>query len=146
RVEAGGPHRGVDPEEESDQGGDGEGQQDGVRRDDGLDGLSGGPAEAEAVEQVGAPGAAQEADGPAGDADHGGLDQELGEDVPPGGADGLADPDLAGALGHRDQHDVHDPDPADDEGDPGHRPEEDGDEPGDLVRRLQQGVLAEDGE
>ena len=32
-------------------------------------------------------------------------------------ADGLAQPDLAGPLGHRDQHDVHDPDPADEQAD-----------------------------
>ena len=33
------------------------------------------------------------------------------------GAEGAADPDLAGALGDRRQHDVHDPDPAHQEGD-----------------------------
>src|SRR5256885_9686914 len=42
---------------------------------------------------------------------------ELAEDVPPPGAERLADPDLAGALGHRHQHDVHDNDPADHERD-----------------------------
>src|SRR5579871_6002495 len=42
--------------------------------------------------------------------DNGGLDQELQEDVARGGADGLADADLAGALRDRDQHDIHDPD------------------------------------
>ena len=41
------------------------------------------------------------------------LDQELQQDVAPGGAERLADADLAGALGDRDQHDVHDPDAAD---------------------------------
>jgi hypothetical protein len=49
------------------------------------------------------------------DAEHHRLDQELREDVEAAGADGLANADLAGALGHRDEHDVHDPNAADDE-------------------------------
>ena len=44
--------------------------------------------------------------------DEGALDQELLEDVLRVAPERLADPDLAGALGHRHQHDVHDPDPA----------------------------------
>ena len=48
-----------------------------------------------------------------------GLDEELGEDVAAARADGLADADLARPLADRDQHDVHDPDAADDERDRG---------------------------
>ena len=47
------------------------------------------------------------------------LDQELLGDVPPLGAQGPADADLAGPLGHRRQHDVHDADAADQERDRG---------------------------
>ena len=46
-----------------------------------------------------------------------GLEQELGEDRRLGCADGLADPDLAGALGDGDEHDVHHADPADEQRD-----------------------------
>ena len=45
--------------------------------------------------------------------DHDGLDQELDEDLPTGGAEGLADPDLAHPLGERGEHDVGDDDAAD---------------------------------
>ena len=43
---------------------------------------------------------------------HGGFEQELNQDVGLAGAHGFADADLIGALGHRDQHDVHDADAA----------------------------------
>ena len=46
-----------------------------------------------------------------------GLHQELGEDVPPARPDGHPEADLAGPLGHRHQHDVHDADAADQERD-----------------------------
>ena len=49
---------------------------------------------------------------PADAADHAGLDQKLGDNAFALCADGLADTDLPGALGHGDQHDVHDPDAA----------------------------------
>src|ERR1041385_1960412 len=52
----------------------------------------------------------------AGAGTRGGLDEELGEDVLLLGANGLADADLPGALGYGDQHDVHNPDAADQEG------------------------------
>ena len=48
------------------------------------------------------------------------LDQELPPDVSPGGAEGLADADLAGALVHRHQHDVHDDDATDHDADADH--------------------------
>src|SRR5215471_11424997 len=47
------------------------------------------------------------------------LDQELGEDVAPAGAQGLADADLARSLGHRHEHDVHDHDAAHEQRDRG---------------------------
>ncbi len=42
------------------------------------------------------------------------------------GADGEADADLARPLGHRDQHDVHDADAADEQADAGDRRQEAG--------------------
>ena len=47
--------------------------------------------------------------------------EKLPEDVASAGADGQADADLAGPLGHRDEHDVHDPDAADHQRDAGDR-------------------------
>ena len=48
------------------------------------------------------------------------LDEELDQDVRLAGADRLADADLARPFGHRYQHDVHDADAADQEGDADH--------------------------
>ena len=47
------------------------------------------------------------------------LDQELRQDVAAARADRLADADLARPLADRHEHDVHDPDAADDERDRG---------------------------
>ncbi len=49
----------------------------------------------------------------------GGLDEELELDVAPVSADGNPDADFAGALRYADQHDIHNPDGADDEGNAG---------------------------
>ena len=46
-------------------------------------------------------------------ADQSRFDQELKQNFAALGADGLANSDFAGALGYRDQHDVHDSDAAD---------------------------------
>src|ERR1039457_2092420 len=54
--------------------------------------------------------AAQDANDPADLAEHDGLDNELRHDVTLLGADRTADADFAGALGDRDEHDVHDAD------------------------------------
>ncbi len=54
----------------------------------------------------------QDADEPAHQAEHHGLDEELGQDVGGVGADGHPQPDLAGPLGDGDEHDVHDAHPA----------------------------------
>ena len=50
-------------------------------------------------------------------ADHDGLDEELERMSRRARADRLAQADLARPLGHRDQHDVHDPDAADEQRD-----------------------------
>ena len=78
---------------------------------------------------------------PSDDADHAAeqgqrqrLDQELGEDVAAARADRLADADLAGPLADRDQHDVHDPDAADDQRDRGDPAEQEGQRAGDRRR------------
>jgi hypothetical protein len=47
------------------------------------------------------------------------------DDVPAFGAEGAPDPDLAGALGDAGEHDVHDPDAADQERDGGDRTQDD---------------------
>ena len=65
------------------------------------------PITAEAIE------ADDDADQAAEDGQDEGLDEELEQDVAVLGADRLADADLAGPLADRDQHDVHDPDAAD---------------------------------
>ena len=75
-----------------------------------------------------------------------GLDEELGEDVPAARADGLADADLAGPLADRDQHDVHDPDAADDERDRGDPAEQQGQRAADRRGGLEQLGLVEDAE
>ena len=72
------------------------------------------------------------------------LDEELAEDVPAPGAEGLADADLAGPLADRDQHDVHDPDPADDERDRGDPAEQQGQRAADRRGGLEQLGLVED--
>src|SRR5256885_16628399 len=51
-----------------------------------------------------------------GDADEHRLAQKLQQDVPPRSADRAADADLPDALQHRREHDVHDADAADDQG------------------------------
>jgi hypothetical protein len=59
----------------------------------------------------------QDADRAAEEAEHDGFDEELEEDGGGSGADGLAEADLAGAFGDGDEHDVHDADATDEEGD-----------------------------
>ena len=71
---------------------------------------------------------------------------ELEQDVASLGAHGLADADFACALSHGDEHDVHDPDPAYQEGDPGDGAEKDDEGVGGLVQRFEGILLAGDGE
>ena len=61
-----------------------------------------------------------------------GLGEELQEDGRAGGAERLAHAHLAGALGDRDEHDVHDPDPAHEQTHRGHAREQ----VGEHLRRL----------
>ncbi len=56
------------------------------------------------------------------------LDEELPEDVGAARADRFADADLAGAFGHRHQHDVHHADAADEQRDRGDRAEQHGED------------------
>src|SRR5207249_10602752 len=49
--------------------------------------------------------------------EHDRFEQELADDVVLSRADGLAHADLAGPLGHADQHDVHDADAGGEQGD-----------------------------
>ena len=65
-----------------------------------------------------------DADEPAEQRQHEGLDQKLGQHLAFQRADREPDADLAGALGHRYQHDVHDADAADEEADRGDRAEQ----------------------
>ena len=72
--------------------------------------------------------------------EHDRLDQELLGDVAPLGAQGAADADLAGPLGHGRQHDVHDADAADQQRDGGDRAQDDAELPGRLLGGEQQVV------
>ena len=72
------------------------------------------------------------------------LDEEGAQHLPPARAEGLQEADLARPLRHRDEHDVHDPDPRDGQRhrrDAGERRRED---PEDLAERLHHGVLRQD--
>src|SRR4029077_2244375 len=101
-----GPIRRVQPEEQSGRDGDTEREEDRVEGDDRFDADdleiapadTGGDSEQSAYER-----------------EEDGLDKELRQDVDLAGTDGLADPDLAGPLGHGHQHDVHHPDAADEQ-------------------------------
>src|SRR5215831_14134566 len=118
--QGGGAVGGVDPEEQAYGHGHAEGEQDGERDDHGLDADD---PEAAAADAGG------DADGAAERGQQHGLDQKLAEDVGALGADGLADADLTGSLGDGDEHDVHHPDPADQERDGRDRAEQDGEDP-----------------
>ena len=99
----------------------------------------------ERCDDQGRDGHAQEhADQAAGRRHHGRLDQELLDDVAAARAEGAADADLAGALGDRRQHDVHDPDPADQERDAGDRAQHQVEDPLGRLGLLQQ--LERDGD
>ena len=64
--------------------------------------------------------------------------EELREDIEPLGPDRHADADLARPLGHRDEHDVGDADPADDQADPGDAVEDQFHDVKHLVEPLEQ--------
>lgn len=109
-VQATGLEGGVKAEEDPDEHGEAEGQQ------DRLQGNHRGPL-AEASGNVGEEIAESHSDQSARQGEDHGLDQKLTENVSPLGAQGHPDADLTNALGDRDQHDVHDPNPPDQERD-----------------------------
>src|SRR5262245_10790611 len=97
---------GPEPEDHADEGTHRKGHSDRLGNDHGI------PA-APVSERPGAAGADRDAEGAAGEAEDERLDEELQQHVGAARAEGLAHADLAGALGDRDQHDVHDADAAD---------------------------------
>src|SRR2546429_30983 len=99
------PPRRPDAEEQPHRGAEDEGKQNGEGRDQRI------PV-GQLRQHDGAARAEYHADHTAQQAEHQRFDQELEQDVEPGGAERLADADLAGALGDRHQHDVHDSDAA----------------------------------
>src|SRR6185369_10341432 len=75
---------------------------------------------------------------PANSADSDGFDQELRENVVALGADGFADADFAGALGDRDQHDVHHSNAAHDQADRSYREHQDENHAADFVPQIEE--------
>src|ERR1039458_4043157 len=75
----------------------------------------------------------------AGEAHQDGLGEELGENRPAGGPNRQPDTDLVGPLGDGDQHDVHDADAGDPQGDAGHQKQDQGKDQRDIARRLDEG-------
>src|SRR5205814_1840853 len=136
------PHRRVETEDHSDRDGHTDGDRDRARRDEDRDLCRG----RDLMDHYGDAPAEQDPEdaADAGEADR--LDEELGEDVAPARADGLADADLPGPLVHRDEHDVHDPDASDEQRDPADRPEEQRERPGHRAERVQRVVLVRDRE
>src|SRR5680860_1446773 len=96
-----GPVGGVQTEEQADEDGDSEGEEHRVRRHDRFDADDGELRPDQSDDHANHPAEKGEQDR---------LGQELTHDLAFPGADCLADTDLARSLGHRDQHDVHDPD------------------------------------
>jgi hypothetical protein len=78
----------------------------------------------------------RQADQPAEHRQHHRLDQELQQHLARDRADGEADADLARPLGHRDEHDVHDADAADEQADRGHRGDDLGQQGGRAGQRV----------
>jgi len=81
-----------------------------------------------------------EADQPPEKTQHQRLDHELRQDGRPAGADGFAQTDLAGALGDRNEHDVHDADAADEQRDPHDAAGDHRNDQRDLVERVQEAL------
>jgi hypothetical protein len=75
-----------------------------------------------------------------------GFHQKLPDDVPAARADGLPHADLARALGHAHQHDVHHPDAAHQQAKAGDRDRHQADQAGDLIELLDDLIGRGDGE
>ena len=121
RIEAGGAQCGIDAKEQPNGRRDDEGQDDGLWRDDRLEGLAGTTwgGQLYTTEQARSTNPDSNTNTAAEQAHHGGLNEKLHQDIASFGAERLADTDFARALGHRHQHDVHDPDTADQQRDTG---------------------------
>src|SRR5208282_4314949 len=85
-----------------------------------------------------------DADDAADFAQHDGLHDELGHDVPLLGADGAADADLARPLGDRDEHDVHDADAGGEQGDGTHHRHADAHGQGEGIELGDHGIVGQD--
>ena len=121
--------RRVVAEEEADGDSDGERQHERPRCDDRL------PA-GERADQPRRHDSDDQARDSTGGAQHDRLDQELGLHRPGIGSNRLADPDLPRPLAHRHEHHVHDPDPADEQGDPAECEREQAEGPARFLRLL----------
>src|SRR5256884_3755681 len=118
RVHLRGAQGGVDAEDDANDPRNGEGDH---GRPEGDDGFHAGKV----AHEPGNGHAEQHADHAARAGEHHGLNEELRDDVAAFGAERAADADLAGALGHAGEHDVHDADAADDQRDGRNRAEHD---------------------
>src|SRR5437588_1829783 len=130
RVEARGLARGPDAEDQPDEDGDDEAGDDRPERyRGGQDGEEEGDYLADADGEDDADDAADEGQGHC-------LVKKLPDDVSPSRADGLSDAYLLRALGHRDEHDVHHADSADEQADRGDSDGEQADHRRDAVELL----------
>ena len=77
---------------------------------------------------------------------HDGLERELKENIFLRGADGFAYSNLARALGHAHQHDIHHPDPADQRPDARDREQKDKQSAGERIPKVEQRVGGKDDE
>ena len=80
---------------------------------------------------------AENAESAAANADQNRFGQELKQDIAARSPDGHSDADLAGPLGHRDQHDVHDADARYDERDRGDQNQHQRQDFGNALRRVE---------
>ena len=92
------------------------------------------------TEDISADHAEYQTDEAADQGDDGGLGEELQQNGIGLGAQGFADTDFPGTLGYRYQHDVHNADTADHQGDGSHRRNEVGHQTHDIVDHIQLGA------
>ena len=135
----GGFHGGVEAENEANEDGDAEGDGEDLPGDEGVE--RGDEAEEEGEEI-----AEEEAHEAADDGKDEGFDEELEADVARGGADSFTDADFVGAFGDGDEHNVHDADAADDEGNASDEREDAGDDGEEGAGGVGDFVALEDGE
>src|SRR6266446_568752 len=101
--------RGIDAENQTDRNGDQECQK------NRANGHNGGPS-SEPCDDLGHHKAKEDSQQATSKRNQRGFDDKLTDDVPPPGADGTANTNLTNALENSGQHDVHDPNPADEKG------------------------------